>query len=120
MKLLDSNILIYAPRPAYAHLLPLLLDQHCFVSDVSRLEVLGFHKLSLAEKTYYEEVFQHKNILPITRDVIDVAIQLRQAQKMSVGDSIVAATALLHGLELLTRNTSDFLHITGLRFFDPV
>lgn len=120
MKLLDSNILIYAPQPAYAHLLPLLIDPDCFVSEITRLEVLGFHRLTAVEKTYYERVFIQKTVLPVTKDIIDLAIQYRQARKMSVGDSIHAATAFLHNLEFQTRNVSDFSHISRLRVNNPV
>jgi predicted nucleic acid-binding protein len=120
MKLLDSNILIYAPQPAFAHLLPLLVDSSCFVSEITRLEVLGFHRLNAQEKVYYEQVFSYKTILPITTDIIDKAIELRQQRKMCIADSILAATALIHNLELLTRNASDFSHINGLRISNPV
>ncbi len=120
MKLLDSNILIYAPQPAYAHLLPLLVDPDCFVSEITRLEVLGFHRLTAIEKTYYERVFLQKTVLPLTKEIIDLAIQYRQARKMSIGDSIHAATAILHNLEFQTRNVSDFSHISGLRVNNPV
>jgi predicted nucleic acid-binding protein len=119
-KILDSNICIYAPQPAYAHLLPLLVDHECVVSDITRLEVLGFHKLTIAERAYYEKVFLHKTILPISKDVIDLAIQLRQSRKMTVGDAIIASTAIRHKLELLTRNTSDFANIPDLQVINPV
>ena len=120
MKLLDSNILIYAPQPAFAHLLPMLVDTNCLVSEITRLEVLGFHKLTNVEKAYYERVFLQKTVLPITKDIIDLAIQYRQARKMSVGDSIHAATAFLHNLEFQTRNMSDFSHISGLKVNNPI
>lgn len=120
MKLLDSNILIYAPRPEFSHLLPMLVNKDCFVSEVTRLEVLGFHRLDPTEKQYFERVFRQKIVLPITSDIISLAIQYRQLRKMSVGDSIHAATAFIHGLELQTRNLVDFTGIEGLRLFNPV
>ena len=120
MKLLDSNFLIYSPQPAFAHLLPLLVDPNCFVSEITRLEVLGFHRLTDVEKNYYERVFLQKTVLPITSDIINLAILYRQARKMSVGDSIHAATAFLHNLELQTRNVSDFSHISGLKVNNPI
>lgn len=120
MKLLDSNILIYAPQPAFTHLLPLLVDPSCVVSEITRLEVLGFHRLTDMEKDYYERVFLQKIVLPITPEIIDLAIQYRQDRKMSVGDSIHAATAVLHQLELQTRNVSDFSHISELSVHNPV
>ena len=120
MKLLDSNILIYAPQPAYEHLLSLLVDPNCFVSEITRLEVLGFHRLTASERTYYERVFNQITVLPVTKEIIDLAIQYRQARKMSIGDSIHAATAFLHDLELQTRNISDFSPISGLRMNNPI
>lgn len=34
-------------------------------------------------------------------------------------DAIIAATALVHGLELVTQNVEDFQHIAGLQVRDP-
>jgi hypothetical protein len=39
---------------------------------------------------------------------------------MSLGDSIVAATALVHGRTLVTCNTEDFRWIPNLSLLDPL
>lgn len=39
---------------------------------------------------------------------------------MSLGDAIIAATALVHDLTLVTRNLDDFRWIAGLRLLDPL
>jgi predicted nucleic acid-binding protein len=52
--------------------------------------------------------------------VANRAIALRQARKMSLGDAIIAATALVHQLALVTRNVTDFDHIAGLTLQDPL
>ena len=41
-------------------------------------------------------------------------ILLRQQRRVKLPDAIIAATALVHGLPLLTRNTADFQNIVGL------
>jgi predicted nucleic acid-binding protein len=38
---------------------------------------------------------------------------------MKLGDSLVAGTALLHGLTLVTRNVDDFTRINGLKVLNP-
>ncbi|CAN5393106.1 hypothetical protein BH10BAC3_BH10BAC3_30350 [soil metagenome] len=38
---------------------------------------------------------------------------------MKLGDAIIAATALVHNLTLLSPNTADFKNITGLVVIDP-
>jgi predicted nucleic acid-binding protein len=39
--------------------------------------------------------------------------------RVALPDALIAATALEHGLELVTRNTRDFKGISGLRLRDP-
>ncbi len=59
-------------------------------------------------------------ILEIDILTINEAIRQRRDHKMKIGDSIVAATALVHGLEVYTRNTADFLKIPKLKVINPV
>jgi hypothetical protein len=37
-----------------------------------------------------------------------------------LGDALIAATALVHNLELVTHNVADFSWIAGLRVVDPM
>ena len=85
------------------------------VSEISKLEVLGYYKLTADEKTNFEHFFQNINILLINSEVIEKAITLRQTYKMSIGDSIIAATALLHNRKIFTNNEDDFTRIPGLK-----
>jgi hypothetical protein len=49
----------------------------------------------------------------------ELLARLRTAGKaMPVKDSLIAATALVHGLAVATRNGADFVH-TGVRIVDP-
>lgn len=120
MRIIDSNLLIYSALPAYAYLRPLLKAPDSYASEVTRLEVLGFHRLDLPSKFYFESVFTSLPIIAIDRATVDEAIQLRQQRKMSVGDAIVAATAMLNQLEVYTRNIDDFDWIPGLTVVNPV
>lgn len=38
---------------------------------------------------------------------------------MTLGDAIIAGTALVYGLTLITRNTDDFRWITQVRLWNP-
>jgi toxin FitB len=67
-----------------------------------------------------EELFETMPVLRITDSVVDKAIELRQARRMSLGDALIAATALHHDLMLTTRNTEDFVNIAGLKLRDPL
>jgi predicted nucleic acid-binding protein len=59
-------------------------------------------------------------IIPLTDLIVERAIKLRQDKRMSLGDAIVAATALENNSQLWTSNTNDFKHIEGLKLLDPL
>ena len=116
----DSNIIIYSAKSQYAHIKEFILDHHPIsVSAISYIEVLGYHSLSVQAQHYFEVFFQNVTLFPISEEVIKKASVLRQEKKMSLGDAIIAATALQHGLTLVTHNVKDFKWINGLSVLDP-
>jgi len=118
--ILDSNIIIYATQPEYQKVRDFLRSNNAklSVSIITKLEVLGYHKLGVSEKSKLESFFHSVTILPITSPIIEIAIKLRQNKKYSIGDSIIAATALYHSKPLFTNNIDDFLSIDGLEVID--
>jgi hypothetical protein len=120
MKLIDSNILIYAARPEHAALKALLQGGDVAVSNISRLEVLGYHKITEDQKKFFNAIFSLVKIIDVDNKVINKAIEIRQAKNISVGDAIIAATAQLYSLELITRNVDDFKHITSITIKNPI
>ena len=119
MKIFDSNLIIYSSQDEFQFLKPIINQPDSYVSEISKLEVLGYHRINLIDKSYFESQFALLKIIPIDKSVIDTAINLRQKTKMSVGDSIIASTALLYDYELYTRNISDFSWIKGLKIVNP-
>ena len=43
----------------------------------------------------------------------------RQGQRIGDSDILIAATAIHHGLTLVTRNLSDFQRVSGLTLYEP-
>jgi hypothetical protein len=117
--LVDSNIIIYAAMPEHAALRQFIAEHAPAVSAVSYVEVLGYHRLTAVERDALEAFFVAARILPLSDTVLDQAMQLRQQKKMSLGDALVAGTAVVHGLALVTRNIDDFKWIAGLRLLNP-
>jgi predicted nucleic acid-binding protein len=117
--LLDSNIIIYAAQVENVMLREFIAKHEPVVSALSYVETLGYHRLQEIEKQFLEEFFTVSLILPISQPVIEQAVKLRQIQKMSLGDAIIAATALSYNYQLVTRNIKDFQWIEGLKLLNP-
>jgi toxin FitB len=120
--LLDSNIIIYATKPEYEFLRKHLkeVSTEYSISVITMIEVLGYYLLTEQNKKELELFFLNTASIPIDDFVVKRAIKLRQGLKMSLGDSIIAATALLNNLELWTNNLIDFEGIPELKLFNPL
>jgi len=55
----------------------------------------------------------------LSHDVLAQAVKLRQLRKMTLGDALVAGTALSCNRILVTRNIDDFKGIGELSVFNP-
>jgi predicted nucleic acid-binding protein len=117
--LLDSNIIIYAAQAENEFLREFIAINSPYVSALSYLEVLGYHQLTDTDKNYFEDFFKASQILSISEAVISQAVQLKQRKKMSLGDAIIAGTAKIYDLTIVTRNVDDFNWITELKLLNP-
>ena len=118
--LLDSNIIIYAAQAEHAKLRQFIADHTPAVSVISYIETLGYHHLSEEEQRFLERFFQATEVLPVSDTVVQWAIRLRQRRRMTLGDAIVAGTAVEHGRILVTHNTDDFRWISEIKLLDPL
>lgn len=117
--LLDSNILIYAANQSAPEIEAMVTSADNTVASVTQIEVYGFTGLKLEEKAALDILFRRLTVHSLDVAVIERAIALRQERKMGLADSIIAGTALVHDLPLVTRNEDDFKHIPGLRVVNP-
>ena len=118
--LLDSNIIIYAAQPEHAALRQFIETHTPAVSVISQIEVLGYHKLTEDDRQFLEQFFRTAERLPLSETVVQWAVKLRQRRKMSLGDSIVAGTAIAYDRTLVTRNTDDFRWIDEIELLNPL
>ena len=79
-----------------------------------------FHFLTLEQESDVKEFLENFKIIDITREIAIQATKNRKLKKIKVPDNIIASTAQVNDLILITRNTTDFnlLDINLLNIFE--
>jgi predicted nucleic acid-binding protein len=117
--LIDSNILIeftghLLPENIHA-LIAEIIDSDFNISFINKIEVLGHHSADAAWHNFIDQAA----IISVDDDIIEQTIRLRKNHKIKIPDAVVAATAIINDLILLTRNTDDFKNIVDLKVENP-
>jgi predicted nucleic acid-binding protein len=118
MILLDTNIFIYLSKGILAR--DTVANTDIAHASITKIEALGFTTIPANELLLLEALFAESYGLSLTDAVVEGAIKLRQRKRMSLGDSIIAATALENELTLWTANVDDFGHIDDLDMLNPL
>jgi predicted nucleic acid-binding protein len=117
--LMDSNVIIdqlgnNLPSKASSFIdsLPVV------ISVITRIEIVGWYNATNQQieklKTFVGSAF----IYPLSEDVIEQTINIRQNHKIKLPDAIIAATALVNNCALITHNVSDYKGIQSLTLID--
>ena len=115
MMRMDANVIKQAQKYIKKH------SQLTF-SIITEYEILRGLKVKNATKQIkvFEQICTKNEILPITNGIIikatEIYAELYKGGKL-IGDAdiLIAATAMVHNLELITNNENHFNRITGLR-----
>ncbi len=121
--LIDSDIIIYhindqLDEPAQRFVAE-AFQGVVYISVISRMEILGWPGHSDVSWNITREFLGAFNEICLEEDVIQATIQLCRSIRIKLPDAIIAASALTHGLVLVTRNVEDFERIPGLQIVNP-
>jgi predicted nucleic acid-binding protein len=120
--LIDSNVVIgyldnKIPEKGMAFL-HTLVDEVPNISVITKIEVLRFNTPEKIHKIL-SDFIDSTLTYGLDNAIVDRTIQLAKLYKIKLPDAIIAATALVHGFTLLTRNISDFKSISELQIVNP-
>lgn len=116
-------------HPGVASWQKLVSDRPVYLSVVTLHEIrLGIRQLerrdtgfaALLSAWYQLLVAQPERFMPLGVDapIAELAADWRYLYQMAMPDALIAATASVHQLTLVTRNTSDFVK-TGIPLLNP-
>jgi len=120
--LLDSNVIIgylAGKIPSSGmKIVSEIVNNKPNISIISQIEVLRFNDTPENEAVL-EEFINMSKIYPLSNNVAERTIKLCKQIKMKLADAIIAATALIEGFTLVTRNINDFNKIPDLVLLNP-
>jgi predicted nucleic acid-binding protein len=120
--LIDTNVIIGILNGAIpkknALKLAKIIDTYFLVSTIVNIESLGYYSIKPDDKIRISRFLSKATTFYIDKKIQEKAIEIRQNKKMKLGDSIIAATALIHNLTIVTRNETDFWGL-GLTIYNP-
>jgi predicted nucleic acid-binding protein len=95
-----------------------VLDQTPTISVITEIEALSWVNPDKSEEQIVKAFVQDATVLALTSGVVAQCVSIRRSQKNKTPDAIIAATAIVHNLTLVTSD-SDFDNIQGLKVIDP-
>jgi len=136
MILLDTNVLSelmkISPNENVTHQVNCMSASSVYISSITHAEILqGVALLGEGKRKQRLQNTAHKTLAlfrertlafdrqtsPFYADIIQQRTQV--GRPIDFPDAQIAAIALQHGLQLLTRNTKDFEQIAGLELINP-
>jgi predicted nucleic acid-binding protein len=95
-----------------------IVDQIPNISVISQIEVLRFN--DTPENEAVLNAFVDRSVIhPLSSDIVQRTIALCKQRKIKLPDAIIAATALVENMVLVTRNIDDFKNIINLNLLNP-
>ena len=106
--LIDSNIIIYhLNNESLATEFLLNNANQCAISQITYIEVLSF-PLTPEQERDVKNLLERFKMIDVNKEIAIQATMNRKIKKIKIPDNIIASTAQVNNLILVTRNSSDF------------
>lgn len=88
------------------------------LSIITQIEALSWVNPDKHKENIIKEFIEDAIVLTITQEIVKKCVNIRRQRKMRTPDAIIAATAVIHNLTLVTSD-AGFINIPGLNVADP-
>jgi predicted nucleic acid-binding protein len=120
MYLLDTNAVIDYLDEKLTSKGNLLIDEIVFpqISIATRIELSILPNANEEQIEIMQQYISYCKIYELSEEVVLKIIEIRKKYKIRDFDSIIAATALVYNLAIITSD-KDFMNIKGLKIINP-
>ncbi len=99
--MLDTNVIIYS-LGGNTSITRLITNKEHFISEITEIELLGFHKLSKEDEKILTAYLKNTFVIGLNSSIKSSAINLKRRYRLKTVDSIIAASAIHFDLPLVT------------------
>jgi predicted nucleic acid-binding protein len=120
----DTNIAVYYLQQHLPSKAEKLIDEMLEIntprlSVISEIELLCWKMASEKDIKIINAFLMEVYIIELEKDIKLKTVEIRKTYTLKLPDAIIAATALVNNLTIITRNTKDFTAISQLKILDP-
>ena len=96
-----------------------IFDTEILISFITRIEVLVYSPSEDSVKLIVNSILEASSQLLMSEEILLKTVEIRRKAKIKLPDAIIAATAIIHNLTLLSDNDNDFLKVGKLKYINP-
>lgn len=120
----DTNTAIYYlqnqfPQRAEKFMDSVLQEFRPAISAITEIELLCWKTATERDLKALKDFIESSTVFELEQNIKLTTAEIRKSHRLKLPDAIIASTAVVHDLTLLTRNISDFKKIVGLNLTNP-
>jgi hypothetical protein len=120
----DTNTVIYYlqqqfPPSAEKFMDNLLIEAYPVISAITEIELLCWKSATEKDIEVLRSFIDDAVVIGLEQPIKYKTADIRKKHKIKLPDAIIAATAIIYELTLISRNISDFKDIKGLKLINP-
>ena len=96
-----------------------IFDTEILISFITRIEVLVYNPSEASVQLTISSILEASSELSMSEEILLKTVEIRRKAKIKLPDAVIAATAIIHNLTLLSDNDSDFLKVDELKYINP-
>jgi predicted nucleic acid-binding protein len=120
----DTNTAIYYlqqqfPLNAEQFIDDLLKTELPVISAITEIELLCWKTATQNDLQLLHSFIKDAVVIELEQTIKTKTAEIRKLHSIKLPDAIIAATAIVYDLTLITRNTGDFKNISGIKIANP-
>jgi len=122
--LCDTNTIIYFLQRQFSEAAELYIDElfkreQPVMSTITEIELLSWKSVSETDDEIIKKFIGDSKVIELEPAIKTKASEIRKKTGIKLPDAIIAATALVYNLTLITRNVKDFKKVGEISIVNP-